>query len=334
MYPLLMKPYYRFGAQTPWGGFAMRDLYQKDAPDSPVGESLEVSAVAGMESVIVNGDMAGISLGEALSRHYEEITGQTEGPFPLLLKLLDARVRLSVQVHPGDQYAMANEGERGKAEAWMVLGAGRGAKIAMGVKDCGRSLADLLEKSEIEDALHWEAVVPGDVFYIPAGMIHALGGDIQCYEIQQSSFLTYRMWDWGRVDREGKRRELHVERALAVARPELRPIKPAGATLLCEGGSRTHYICGEHFELTRLNVCGQMPLCLGRMAMLTPLMPLHLCWDGGEMDVKPMETVLLPARLGRVILTGRLPVVCSALPDREGLAAALGYRAGDVAGLL
>lgn len=334
MNPMRMKPYFRFGEQTPWGGDKLRNVFMKDAPADRVGESLEVSALPGKESVILDGEMAGKTLAEALEADYAGIVGQDKKPFPLLLKILDARETLSVQVHPGDEYALRNEGKFGKTEAWVVLSAEPGAKIAYGIRESDEPLADIVARGEFESALNWVTPVPGDVLYIPHGMVHALGGGIQVYEIQQSSDVTYRFWDWNRVGKDGQPRQLHTRQGLEVTREKLRMGKVAGATVLCAGGSRTYYVCDENLALMRLNVAGKMPLDFEYMAFVTPMGECKLGWDGGEMELMPFETALIPASLTSAWIEGRLPVLCSTLPNREKLRAELNYRAENVAGLM
>ena len=231
MEPMKMRPYYRYGEMTPWGGDALRRMFGKDAPEDRAGESLEVSALEGMESVILSGEFTGMTLAAALRNHYAEIVGEENGPFPLLLKLLDARDTLSVQVHPGDDYAREHDGKLGKTEAWMVLSADPGAKIAYGLKPTDEKLSGIVARGEFEQALNFVTVAPGDVYYIPHGMVHALGGGVQVYEIQQSSDATYRFWDWGRVGKDGKPRALHIDKALDVthlgpAAPQQLPVAP------------------------------------------------------------------------------------------------------------
>ena len=286
MEPMKMRPYYRYGEMTPWGGDALRRMFGKDAPEDRAGESLEVSALEGMESVILSGEFTGMTLAAALRNHYAEIVGEENGPFPLLLKLLDARDTLSVQVHPGDDYAREHDGKLGKTEAWMVLSADPGAKIAYGLKPTDEKLSGIVARGEFEQALNFVTVAPGDVYYIPHGMVHALGGGVQVYEIQQSSDATYRFWDWGRVGKDGKPRELHTEKALDVSVPDRKLSKIEGTTVLCKGGSRTYYISEEHFELCRLNLSGKMPLESGRMLFLTPMSPCTLRWGDEALELR------------------------------------------------
>ena len=334
LYPLLMAPYFRSGTETPWGGTMLRDAFMKDAPEQ-TGESLEISALPGRESVVRNGAHAGLSLNRMCELWGEALTGKAGG-FPLLLKLIDAQDTLSVQVHPGDDYAREHEnGKLGKTEAWVILNCDAGARIAYGLNAGGKTPAELYTGDAVEAALNWVNVRPGDVYYIPNGLVHALGPGIQLYEIQESSDLTYRVWDWNRVNIDGQPRPLHIRQAADVTRAELHPDKLRGVTSLCAGGSRTYYISDSNFELCRLNVSGAMPLSDGRMLFLTPLGPCKLRWGEEEMDLMPFDSVLVPAGLeGVVIESDDCKVLMSSLPRQEALRSELGYRAEGVAGLM
>ena len=334
LYPLKMLPYFRHGEETPWGGRALGDYFGKPIPDDRTGESLEISALPGRESVVENGPLAGMSLSAVLEKWGGDLTGGIEG-FPLLLKLLDAREMLSVQVHPDDAYAGVHEnGKLGKTEAWLVIAAERGAKLVYGVNaESSEDLRALVEAGKLEESLRWVNVQPGDVLYIPHGCVHALGGGIVIYEIQQSSDVTYRFWDWGRVGKDGQPRALHTQAALDVSRPELKLDKLPGATLITTGGSKTAYISDANFELWRLNVAGDMPLESGRMLLLTSLGEAEVKWADGSFPLVPGESCLIPAALEGVCVCGHTAVMCATTPDRPSLRDALGYRAELVAGL-
>ncbi len=334
LYPLLMAPSFRHGAETPWGGHLLRDALMKDAPEGAVGASLEISALPGEESTVANGPHAGKPLSRMIELWGDDLTGPTGGDFPLLLKLLDPAMPLSVQVHPDDAYAAENEHGHGKTEAWVVLNAESGSQIVYGADTHGESLEKLVAEGRLREGLRFVNVRPGDVYYIPSGMLHALGEGVMVYEIQQSSDLTYRFWDWDRVDENGKGRELHVEKALAVCKPEDRLEKIEGTTVLCKGGSRTYYISDAHFELCRLNLSGKMPLESGRMLFLTPLSPCVLRWGDEALELNAFDSVLVPAALEGAVLEGETKVLMSSLPDREALRKELGYRAENVAGLM
>ena len=335
VYPLLMAPSFRHGEETPWGGTMLRDIFMKDAPEGITGESLEISDLPGLESLVANGIHAGKPLSRMIELWGEALTGPVQGAFPLLLKLLDTQQTLSVQVYPDDAYAGAHEGGKtGKSEAWVVLNAEPGAKVVYGLDAGGEELRAAVAAGRLEDCLHWETARPGDVFYIPAGLVHALGAGIQCYIIQRSSDAAYRLWDWGRVNDRGESRALHIEKALEVSAPDLRPDRPEGTTVLCKGGSRTYYVSDADFELCRLNVSGRMPLESGRMLFLTPMGPCTLRWADGELALDPFDSVLVPAALEGLSVEGETKLLMSSLPDRPALIEELGYRAENVAGLL
>jgi len=307
LYPLIMEPHFRHGEATPWGGDALRALYGKDSPGARTGESLEISALPGMESVVINGAHAGKTLSEMMALWGEALTGLPAGaPFPLLLKLLDAREMLSVQVHPGDEYAAAHHGKLGKTEAWVILQAPPGASIVYGVSARDRDeLEAAIASGKLTDSLRRLSVTPGDVIYIPHGMVHALGEGIVVYEVQQSSDVTYRLWDWGRLDKDGNPRQLHIREALDVIRPELTLGPAKGVERECEGGRDVLYIADDNFTLRRLYVNGRMPLGFGEgFQMVTALSPLILEWQGGMAEMVVGQSALVPAALGDCVLRG------------------------------
>lgn len=335
VYPLKMRPYFRHGEETPWGGHALADIFGKNLPDEMTGESLEVSAFPHIPSVITNGALMGMTFSEALSIWGEDLSGLPSGSvYPLLVKLLDAREMLSVQVHPGDEYAKAHENQLGKSESWVVLSAPRGSKLVYGVETKGRPLSEWVAEGRLEEVLRFIEVSPGDVLYIPHGLVHALGHGIMVYEVQQSSNVTYRFYDWGRTSANGKPRELHTQKALDVTREDLKLFPVRGATILSEGGCRTAYISEENFELWRFNVSGAMPLDSGRLLMLTTLGDCRITWPNGALELAAGESILVPAALEGAKIEGRTHVLCSTTPDRDSLRAKLGYRAADVAGLM
>lgn len=277
-YPL--RPAYRHGADTPWGGDALFRLFGKDIPDGRTGEALEASTLEGLESVTEDG------------RTLTEVAG---GGLPLLLKLLDAREALSVQVHPDDAYAARHEnGKRGKTEAWVILDAAPGAKLVYGVKP-GTDVSALSGR-DIEACLRYVEVSPGDVLFIPAGMVHAVGAGIVLYEIQQASDVTYRFWDWGRLGADGKPRALHLLQAAEVARADLQLDPVAGEAAAAEGGTVTRYLHTEHFTLDRLSVRGAMALpAAGGFRFVTALCAAELFTQAERALLSPGQTAFLPA---------------------------------------
>ena len=304
VYPLIMKPSFRSGQSTPWGGRALKEKYGKNTPDEITGESLEISALPGHESLVTNGEYRGKCLGEIFEMWGERLTGKQGKDFPLMLKLLDAEQCLSVQVHPDDAYAMSHEGKAGKSEAWYILDAEPGARLVYGIDAGGEELRSIVEAGQLEEHLHWVEVHPGDVFYIPSGTIHALGSGIQCYEIQQSSDVTYRFWDWNRVGRDGRPRELHLRQALEVTHPDEKPEAAEKKETRYAGGTTELLVSDPHFQLYAVDLDGTFSLPEGRMQFVTPTAPCTIRWEGSSQELAPFQSVLIPAQMGSVEVSG------------------------------
>jgi mannose-6-phosphate isomerase len=325
-----MRPAFRHGEETPWGGEGLRELFCKAIPDDLTGESLEISALPGNESVVENGELAGMTLKAVYEKYGKRLTGLAdEADFPLLVKLLDAREMLSIQVHPGDEYAAKRHGKRGKTEAWVVLDAPPDAKLVLGLKE-GTDLAAVVKAGTLEDSLAWLEVEPGDVLYIPHGLVHALGGGIRVYEIQQSSDVTYRLWDWNRTGSDGVKRALHTEDAIKVARP-LPGAKCPGAEITVPGGRMTAYIADGNFELWRLDVSGRMALPGGQMRLITALARGVIGWEGGAIALSAGDSVVIPAETDAWI-DGGLTALMAATCDRTRLKALLKEKTSLVTG--
>ena len=302
--PIRMTPAFRDGALTPWGGSRLRDVYGKQLKAIPTGESLEVSCIPGLESR----DPQGRTLPQLIAEYGERLVGSYQGqPFPLLLKLIDAREKLSVQVHPDDAYAAKNEGGKlGKTEAWLILDAPEGAELVYGIVP-GTTLDQLKTACEAGSAvaplLRRVRVKAGDVCYIPAGCVHAIGEGILLYEIQQSSDITYRFYDWDRVDSQGRKRELHLEKGLAVTDLALEP-QPIHAE---EDFGVRRVLDKTYFTLDVLRTKDAVALPAVRdFGMLTAIGgEVGLAWPGGSMRLSLGETVFLPRALpADTVLTG------------------------------
>lgn len=309
--PIPMQPAYRHGEMTPWGGDKLGTLFGKDIPDPRTGEALEISAIPQLESVSPFGE----TLTQLIDWHGEALTGLEPGePFPLLLKLLCAKGSLSVQVHPDDEYARQHENKLGKTEAWVILHAEENASILYGMED-GVTLDQLSRAltagEDIEPMIHRVSVKAGDVFYMPSGMVHAIGGGIVLYEIQQSSDVTYRLWDFNRTNDKGEKRPLHIRQSLDVIDPALKGLR----TRMPEGGHGvTRLLDVPNFKLDCACVDGELPLeKRSGFVMLTPIDDLLLCWQGGQLFVKAGQSVLLPAACPAVALHGKGRALMSAV---------------------
>ena len=316
MLPIRMFPAYRHGEMTPWGGEQLREEYGRNIPDERTGEALEISAIPKLESTTSRGE----SLTELINRDGARIVGEYAGQeFPLLLKLLAAKQSLSVQVHPDDTYARANEGKFGKTEAWVILKADEGASILYGMKE-GVTLDELragLEGGEdIEPLIARIPVKPGDVYFMPAGMVHAIGAGILLYEIQQSSDVTYRLWDFNRTNAAGEKRPLHIRQSLDVIDPEL---KGERAFMPASGNNEiVNLLDVPAFRLDCACVNGECELKPEphSFRMLTALSSLLLSWDGDTIALKAGDTVLLPAACPSVTLMGVGRALISTPPTR------------------
>ena len=218
LYPLKFKPWYR---KMIWGGAKMRTLLGKDLKFDDCGESWEISAVQGHISVADNGFLAGNNLQEIVEIYMGDLVGESIYEkfgieFPLLVKFIDSNRDLSIQVHPGDDLAMKRHKAFGKTEMWYVLDAEPGATLFSGFRKklTREEYLRSLEEGKILEILNEEKVQKGDVYYLPHGRVHALRSGILLAEIQQTSDITYRIYDWDRVDDNGLRRELHNDLAL------------------------------------------------------------------------------------------------------------------------
>ena len=302
--PMRMHPAFRGGKLTPWGGERLRTVYGKDIAEVPTGESLEVSCIPGLEST----DDNGTKLPDLIRLYGERLVGRfADRAFPLLLKIIDAREALSVQVHPDDAYAHDHEGGKlGKTEAWLILDAPEGAELVYGILP-GTDLETLKKACEqgaaVEPLLRRVKVKPGDVCYIPAGCVHAIGAGIMLYEIQQSSDITYRFYDWNRVDKNGKGRELHLKQALAVTDLSLEP-EPLHAPEI----PVARVLDKKYFTLDILNPKTSSPVHVPHIrdfGLLTALDgELSLSWEGGRRALKKGESVYLPAAVPVLKLEG------------------------------
>ena len=296
--PMKMHPAFRYGSDTPWGGAGLA-AFGKALPDPRTGESLELSALPGLESR----DEGGRTLSELLERYGADLTGTAVGtPFPLMLKLLHAREWLSVQVHPSDAYAAAHEGGKlGKTEAWVILSAEPGAEVIYGVAPGvdRQGLQEALREGRMDACLRRVPVAPGDVLNIPAGTVHALGPGIALAEIQQTSDVTYRLFDWNRG------RALHIDRGLDVLTTQ--PCEKAVGTPIEQDGMKgLRYVCGPAFTLDRM-VGGEGAIFSAtpeRFRILLALGEGKLTYADGAIELHPGTCVLLPAQLQETRLSG------------------------------
>lgn len=217
-YPLKFTPILK---DKIWGGSKLVTQLHKKSTSKIIGESWEISDVEGNVSTVCNGALKGSSLRELVSTYKSDLVGKKNyqhfgNDFPLLIKFIDAAQDLSVQVHPNDELAKKRHQSFGKTEMWYIMQADEGARLIMGFDRpiTKEKYVKNLESKKITEVLNFEPVKKGDMFFIETGTIHAIGAGIVLAEIQQTSDITYRVYDWDRVDNQGKSRELHTELAL------------------------------------------------------------------------------------------------------------------------
>ncbi len=219
LYPIKFKPIYK---EKIWGGRKMEALLNRNKlPNGNIGESWELSAVQGNLSVVSNGFLEGNNIQELIEIYMADLVGEKVYEkygveFPLLIKFIDANDDLSIQVHPDDKLAKERHNAYGKTEMWYIVGVEQGASLISGFnKELDKAeYLQHLNAGTLPDIMNRETVKPDDVFFMPPGRVHAIGSGTLLAEIQQTSDITYRMYDWGRVDDQGNPRELHTDLAL------------------------------------------------------------------------------------------------------------------------
>lgn len=256
--PLLLRP---SGKDYLWGGSRLNDEFEKGIDLSPLAETWECSTHPDGPSYVVGGAFDGKELAEVLCEYPEYLGERHRGKkeLPILIKFIDAKENLSVQVHPNDEYASKYEhGQQGKTEMWYVLDAEKDAKLVYGLK---RNCTDIeirkaIEKGTVEKYLQRVSVKKDDLFFIEAGTIHAIGAGALIAEIQENSNLTYRLYDYDRVGKDGKKRELHVEKALQVAnlKSSAEPRQPLRVLKYRQGVASELLTRCKYFEVYRMLV--------------------------------------------------------------------------------
>ena len=218
LYPLQFTPILK---ERIWGGTRLKTVLGKEAKTEYCGESWELSGVFGDISVVANGFLQGNNLQELIETYMGDLVGDSIYErfgieFPILIKFIDALDDLSIQVHPDDRLASERHGANGKTEMWYVMESGSESSLIVGFNQTmdRDQYMQALHDRKLKEIMNFEKVVPGDVFFMPAGRVHAIGKNILLAEIQQTSDVTYRIYDWERVDAAGKSRELHTELAL------------------------------------------------------------------------------------------------------------------------
>ena len=311
MYPMKLTPPCK---DYLWGGTRLKTDYGKVTDLEKVAESWELSCHKDGCSVIANGEFAGMTLPEYIEKQGKGVLGEdckSFEYFPILVKLIDAKQSLSVQVHPNNEYAMRVEGEYGKTEMWYIVDCDPGAELLYGFKDkiSKEEFRRRIEDNTLLEVTNSVPVHKGDVFFIDAGTLHAIGKGILIAEIQQNSNPPYRIYDFGRLGADGKPRELHIDKAVDVTRlePPTRSCKPQGEPQQHDGYCSTLLASCEYFTVTRMDVENSVSLNADNKSFHSLLClegDATVQCNGQELSMKKGESIFLPAGTGAYTVSG------------------------------
>ncbi len=316
MYPLLLKPAVK---DYLWGGKRLKTEFNYESDKDIAAEAWVLSCHKDGPSTVTSGEMAGRTLPEVLEIWGNEALGESAIKFPyfpLLIKLIDAKDRLSIQVHPDDEYALKNEGEYGKTEMWYVVDCDEGAELIYGFEEniSKEEFERRIKDNTLTEVCNFVPVHKGDVFFIGAGTLHAIGKGILIAEVQQNSNTTYRVSDYGRLGADGKPRPLHIEKAVDVTACE-KPAVPYGQvgeiTKIGNDIKRELASC-DFFKADKIELNDEYKinakesfvsvLCLDGEAVLF--------WADGSLNIKKGDSVFVPAGF-EAKLCGKAEILCS-----------------------
>lgn len=311
-----MKPLFLKGVLQDkiWGGTKLRDEFGYDIPTETTGELWAISAHPNGPATVINGDYEGKTLAELWDSNRELFGNQEGDVFPLLTKIIDAQNDLSVQVHPDDEYGLANEGELGKTECWYILSADPGAEIVFGHNaQTKEEFEQLIETGQWDQLLRYVEVEAGDFFYVPSGTVHAIGSGVMVLETQQSSDTTYRFYDYDRKDADGNLRELHIEQSIDVTTIPHKDAQPDIETQTFEHGVQKTLISNEFFTVFEWQIEG--PMSFEREGLYTLVSVVEgegsLIVDETIYNIEKGDHFLLPNEIDSWTLDGDLHLIAS-----------------------
>jgi mannose-6-phosphate isomerase len=307
LYPLKFNSIYK---DKIWGGQKIKTVMGMDfSPLGNCGEAWVLSGVEGDQSVVVNGFLAENELNELVEIYMGELVGEKNyeefgDQFPILVKIIDSNDWLSIQVHPDDELAQKRGLDRGKTEMWYLLDAEKDAEIILGFnKEIKRNeYQELLNDKKLKSVLNAEKVKAGDVFYVPAGRVHAIGPGILLAEIQQTSDTTYRIYDWDRIGVDGLMRELHVDEALDAI--DFKVEKNYKTDYSAEKNKTTKVVKSKYFTTNLID----LDVPLSKDYSVLDSFVIYLCiegsfvlmYDNEKLNAKKGETILIPAIMNEV----------------------------------
>jgi mannose-6-phosphate isomerase len=310
--PLFLKPVFK---ERIWGGTALEKEFGYEIPNEHTGECWAISAHPNGPSVVENGPYAGMTL-DGLWRDHPELFGHPqEDVFPLLTKILDANMDLSVQVHPDDAYAKVHEnGELGKTECWYIIDCKEDADVIFGHNARSREeLVAQIEAGNWNELLRRVKIKPGDFFFVPSGTIHALCEGTLVLETQQSSDTTYRVYDYDRRDAEGNLRELHLEKAIDVTTVPHQATASEPKVEEREHAVVTTFVESEFFTVYKWGINGQTSFSFADKYLLLSVIEgggtlLH---NGEKYDLEKGTHIILPVGFGKFEIDGECELIVS-----------------------
>ncbi|MEH7107503.1 mannose-6-phosphate isomerase, class I [Bacillus sp. JJ1764] len=312
MQPLFLKPVFK---ERIWGGTTLHKEFGYDIPSEETGECWAISAHPNGSSVIENGEFAGISLDTLWREHPELFGNPKEEEFPLLTKILDANMDLSVQVHPDDTYAKVNEnGELGKTECWYIIDCKEDADMIFGhTAKTKEGLIQQINDGNWNELLRRVKIKPGDFFYVPSGTIHALCEGTLVLETQQSSDTTYRVYDYDRKDADGNLRELHLEKAIEVTTVPHQAATSVPKVEERENARITTFVESEFFTVYKWEINGETTFASNNQYLLLSVIngDGSLLHNGEKYELMKGAHLILPVGFGEFVLDGDLELMVS-----------------------
>lgn len=313
LYPLQFNPILK---ERIWGGTKLQTVLNKPISSKITGESWELSTVEGDISIVSNGNLVGKSLTEIINEYPIELLGKNVynrfgKQFPLLFKFLDAREDLSIQVHPNDELARKRHNSFGKTEMWYIMQADENARIIVGFKEDSNAeeYVKNLENKTVLSLLNDVEVHAGDVFFLETGTVHAIGAGLVVAEIQQTSDITYRIYDFDRVDANGKTRELHVDLALKAINYKTTQAKRDYSKIQNESNA---IVDCSYFTTNIIPLDGQISVNKNGDSFTVYMCVegnFELLWEEKIYSYKKGDTVLIPAALTKYYLKGKASVL-------------------------
>lgn len=301
-----------------WGGNRLKEEYNKKSDLNNIAESWELTVRPDGMNTILGGEFDGMTMEKYIDLNgFSVVTDKSLDRFPLLIKFIDAQDNLSVQVHPDDNYGLKHANSLGKTEMWYIIDAIPGSKLVYGLKDgCTNEMfKKAIEDGTVEEMLNYVPVKKGDVFFIPSGLVHAIGSGILLAEIQQNSNITYRVYDYNRIGKDGKPRELHINDALNVivnwTEEEIKNVQ-----YFCgKGSSDTTLANCQYFNVEKYSLNDNKISLNADKSSFNSLLCLggtgYLSYNGEKIQINKGDSYFIPAGLGCYSVYGDLEIIIS-----------------------